>query len=100
HRPLTATIFPYTTLFRSLSRIPNIMQLRSDVNSSHFTGLRILHQLHNKLGSESSTGFIDVKYFIQEFEDIYSSKEDCEQHLDVLDRKSTRLNSSHVKISY
>lgn len=65
-----------------LSRIPNLFRLRNDVNSSHFTGLRILTMLANKFG-DSLSGFVDAKYFVQIFEETYLLKEDCEKHLDV-----------------
>lgn len=62
----------------NLSKIPNLLKLRNDINSSHFTGLRILNLLSN------SSGFIDAKYFLQEFENRYFLKDDCEQHLNIL----------------
>lgn len=85
------------------SRIPNLLQLRNDVNSSHFTGLRILHLLFNSSTGKSSTGFIDAKYFIHEFESKYFLKEDCENHLNVFMNKgliesSNRLEEFNEKI--
>jgi hypothetical protein len=98
HQVIKPMMIPDRVFYdEKLSRIPNIMQLRSDINSSHFTGLRILHQLHNKLGSESSTGFIDVQYFIQEFEDLYSLKEDCEQHLNTFLSKGLIESSNRLE---
>jgi archaellum biogenesis ATPase FlaH len=67
----------------TLSKIPNIFQLRNDNNSSHFTGLRILDLLDNKYGGKNSTGFIDAKYFVQEFEEKFALREDCENHLNI-----------------
>src|SRR5690606_40977159 len=55
--PPRSTLFPYTTLFRSL---------------------------HNHLSQSLPTGMITIKYHGR-----------CH-----IDRKSTRLNSSHVKTSY
>lgn len=66
-----------------VSRIPNLYQLRNDTNSSHFTGLRILNKLKNRSGDKTTSGFIDIKFFIQEFELKYDLKEDCEKHLDI-----------------
>lgn len=65
-----------------LSRIPNIFRLRNDIISSHFTGPRILNLLVQKFSSNSN-GFTDSKLFVQEFEEKYQSKEDCERHLDI-----------------
>lgn len=80
-----------------LSRIPNLYRLRNDNNSSHFTGLRILNLLVQKFTSNPS-GFIDAKLFVQEFEEKYHLKDDCERHLDVFMNKgiveaSNRLES-------
>src|SRR2546427_9369991 len=63
-RPPRSTLFPYTTLFRSL-----IQTIESN------TGLRIDHYVEVGFG-----GFASV--------------------IDSIDRKSTRLNSSHSQISY
>src|SRR5258708_29941258 len=64
-RPPRSTLFPYTTLFRSL----HFMSL-----ANQFTKLKVLAQeLEN-----SATQLLDI----------------------ALDRKSTRLNSSHQIISY
>lgn len=81
----------------SLSRIPNIFQLRNDTNSSHFTGLRILDLLNNKYGGKSSTGFVDAKYFVQEFEEAYSLKQDCEKHLDIFLNKGLVESSNRLE---
>src|SRR5690554_7625736 len=83
-----STLFPYTTLFRSLAAIyPNKKGIKYEIN-------------------EFSTRFETGKYFL------------CSRNKSILcdsltyyhslpfvppiapDRKSTRLNSSHVRISY
>src|SRR3712207_7519984 len=69
-RPPRSTLFPYTTLFRSLDHYANV---------SSWMALRE-HGIHVKQAD------FDV--------------EDCRLDLDHLDRKSTRLNSSHANISY
>jgi hypothetical protein len=85
-----------------LSRIPNLYRLRNDINSSHFTGIRILNLLMQKFTS-NPTGFTDAKMFVQEFEEKYYLKEDCEKHLDVFMRtglieSSNRLETYDEKI--
>src|SRR5436309_7070479 len=60
-RPPRSTLFPYTTLFRSLLKMQNA----------------------------STTG---SKFDLQSDQNTFK--------VSILDRKSTRLNSSHVKISY
>jgi hypothetical protein len=65
------------------SRMPNLYQLRNEVNSSHFSGLRILNILNNRSYDKGSSGLIDAKYLIQQFESFYDLKEDCIKHLDI-----------------
>jgi hypothetical protein len=81
----------------TLSRIPNIFQLRNDTNSSHFTGLRILDLLNNKYGGKSSTGFVDAKYFVQEYEETFSLKQDCEKNLDIFLAKGLVESSNRLE---
>src|SRR5436309_4714023 len=76
-RPPRSTLFPYTTLFRSLGtrfqRLYN-QQHRGDPNPAR--GVRRPAPRTAGVRLEQDLGRLDV------------------------DRKSTRLNSSHVKISY
>src|SRR5699024_12273796 len=63
-RPPTSTLFPYTTLFRSQTTIPNVVGRDS---------------------LERANGYMVTSITTMD---------------DIIDRKSTRLNSSHVSISY
>jgi hypothetical protein len=80
-----------------LSKVPNLYQLRNDVDSSHFTGLRILRNLHNRSGDKSTNGFIDVKFFIQLFENKYAAKEDCINHLNIFLQRGIIESSNRVE---
>src|SRR5258708_15082527 len=62
-RPPRSTLFPYTTLFRSVSPL-----------------------IHTKVSLIISDGLVKIM--------------ECFQTQQILDRKSTRLNSSHQIISY
>src|SRR3712207_8610829 len=75
-RPPRSTLFPYTTLFRSdlLSGV-EFRELRPGT-------VRNVEELHESLEAARVLGYALVD---EEFE---------------LDRKSTRLNSSHANISY
>src|SRR5690606_41602664 len=76
-RPPRSTLFPYTTLFRS-PRSNEALQL-----GRGFLPMQVAEALARSLGSS--------KLLVRAEE----------QHALILgDRKSTRLNSSHVKISY
>src|SRR3989442_9389752 len=71
-RPPRSTLFPYTTLFRSLGRIAD----------------------QRALPDEADKQFADA---IRGFEALGLRERLLQCHGD---RKSTRLNSSHVRISY
>ncbi|MCR1026642.1 type I restriction enzyme HsdR N-terminal domain-containing protein [Cellulophaga baltica] len=82
HQVIKPMMIPERIFYNeSNSKIPNIYQLRNDTLSSHFTGLRILHYLHNKNGDKGSKGFIDIKFLIHQFDIKYDSKLDCIKHL-------------------
>src|SRR3712207_8895683 len=73
-RPPRSTLFPYTTLFRSTKDLLVILLIEQ---STKFSALLVLVFGFNGIYSESVA--------------ISSS---------IVDRKSTRLNSSHANISY
>src|SRR2546430_13382099 len=85
-RPPRSTLFPYTTLFRSHDR-------HRDVHQDH---VRIERQ--RKLHGFGAVGGVAC-----DFEAIVSVEDRFEglpEQSMVVDRKSTRLNSSHSQISY
>src|SRR3712207_8702719 len=79
-RPPRSTLFPYTTLFRS------------DVREAQVTvgqvGVRPVEA--DQLGAEDEAGGVAHR----------RSEGQVELPIGALDRKSTRLNSSHANISY
>src|SRR2546430_10280920 len=83
-RPPRSTLFPYTTLFRSLRR-------DADERSGLADGeVAVARQIdRNDLAHAAGIGRHDQNLF-------------AEKHrlVDRIDRKSTRLNSSHSQISY
>src|SRR2546426_2491519 len=79
-RPPRSTLFPYTTLFRSIDERYQLIQ------SSLITLAPVHQQLSYFLG-EGGHNAIPSLYFDQSSDGI-------------IDRKSTRLNSSHLVISY
>src|SRR5207253_6283067 len=98
--PLLSTLFPYTTLFRSVVD-PRISidrgddaQREGDDESDGHRSERELNCRRITLGNLFAHRFIRLK----------RAPEIAADHVrdvrDVLDRKSTRLNSSHVAISY
>src|SRR3712207_7148881 len=74
-RPPRSTLFPYTTLFRSLAKMPKDEQQAVLRRASRVTGVTVgrIRRLLTTCGDDGSRPG---------------------------DRKSTRLNSSHANISY
>src|SRR5688572_31605298 len=87
-RPPRSTLFPYTTLFRSLMRIEvdrtvvSVAEIEVPVEHQHFVPLQIGERLVANL-------FPSVHRFVSPACAFVKT-----------DRKSTRLNSSHSQISY
>src|SRR5690625_6930712 len=83
HPPPISTLFPYTTLFRS--KLDDMQQENRELkhNVNHLVE-RL--EAYSKYNEPLGLG--------------YRSSSDAVQAQDWEDRKSTRLNSSHVAISY
>src|SRR3712207_6864221 len=79
-RPPRSTLFPYTTLFRSLGLLVSVFLVRD-------TGEYVRLEMQTHLQEPNQLTFREVFTFTS-FKDRN------------LDRKSTRLNSSHANISY
>src|SRR5690606_40603808 len=88
-RPLSSTLFPYTTLFRSLYELIE-KSLVNDYGLGIFRrgrDLRKAFSVHDPLSQEEINSIPSwLNFRIPQGYQV--------------DRKSTRLNSSHVKISY
>src|SRR5690349_23800311 len=88
-RPPSSTLFPYTTLFRSLPLIIGGVCIVTSIIGTYLVrlgkGQSIMGALYKGFWGAAILGAIAV-YFATQYT--------------VGDRKSTRLNSSHVEISY
>src|SRR5689334_23606546 len=78
-RPPRSTLFPYTTLFRSMIQKYDLVALPVVSESSHLMGVVTVDDVIDVIQKEQT-------------EDV--------QKFGGIDRKSTRLNSSHSSISY
>src|SRR3712207_7948240 len=94
-RPPRSTLFPYTTLFRSTWKIPmaiaGLEQGQITIKNSSLVcggGITIGNKFTRCMGHHGSP---ELRYAIQK---------SCDGYFYRLDRKSTRLNSSHANISY
>src|SRR3712207_8169037 len=89
-RPPRSTLFPYTTLFRSLALVTELCSAKPfyvpAVTSAKVTSMFII------VPPQKQTGQLRFQRsgLTQRWEKVRSK----------LDRKSTRLNSSHANISY
>src|SRR3712207_8804880 len=85
-RPPRSTLFPYTTLFRS-----------------DLAGLRGVEEAQPVLVAAPGAGLLDLRPRALQLHGG-PRHDDCAAlgpvRVDALDRKSTRLNSSHANISY
>src|SRR5690242_20897391 len=82
-RPPTSTLFPYTTLFRS---------------SVQLTGVRVCHEREQRAHEHDRQAEEEQMLFGEER--VGEPAQMDGQRDQELDRKSTRLNSSHMSISY
>src|SRR3712207_9505318 len=97
-RPPRSTLFPYTTLFRSVDVL--------EMDAASHTGVENIRQITDAVRYAPATARFKV-YIIDEvhmlsaaaFNAFLKTLEEPPPHAK-LDRKSTRLNSSHANISY
>src|SRR3712207_6912871 len=83
-RPPRSTLFPYTTLFRSV----RVLQLAADRAAAAIIRARLsVARERSRLGAEHARRHLAMLA-------------EASAVLDRIDRKSTRLNSSHANISY
>src|SRR5207302_6000838 len=84
--PPSSTLFPYTTLFRSRTQIDKLDHQLLKLANERASLAGEIGELKNDQGAE-----------------VFSparEEEVLKNVIEAKDRKSTRLNSSHVKISY
>src|SRR5439155_21383552 len=98
--PPRSTLFPYTTLFRSIRYLPRTLddfgEAKAYVIAFTTTGCPLVQRYLPRLRE------LSVQYREQgvQFLAINVGPDDSLKDIDGKDRKSTRLNSSHVAISY
>src|SRR5690242_20974086 len=85
-RPPRSTLFPYTTLFRSIDTVAQSVRITLGPKGRNVV-------LEKKFGAPTVTN--DGVTIVREIE-----LKDAMENTGAQDRKSTRLNSSHMSISY
>src|SRR5207249_8559752 len=93
-RPPTSLLFPYTTLFRSSGKQCPVVRTHTRIRD-------VIYEMSSKgLGMTCVVDGDDTLLGIITDGDLRRRMERGTEILDLTDRKSTRLNSSHVSISY
>src|SRR3712207_6875728 len=92
-RPPRSTLFPYTTLFRSFIRFST----KLDVSDLTVIPISALHG-DNIVSRSPNMPWYEGTSLLHHLEHVHVSSD--RNLIDVRDRKSTRLNSSHANISY
>src|SRR3712207_7192166 len=92
-RPPRSTLFPYTTLFRSLRAVHQAVDAFE----------RVGHALADLVERQSLQLHQQLVHRLRDARELAGhgrEDEDVPFHAKLRDRKSTRLNSSHANISY
>src|SRR5688572_32109441 len=93
HQPPRSTIFPYTTLFRSLGQDTTWLECTSQTLVAGYVGNDNSNRYALAVDENGGTLVTTPRYGVNENLQ--------ERHITAsIDRKSTRLNSSHSQISY
>src|SRR3712207_8802811 len=100
-RPPRSTLFPYTTLFRSIlvmhqGEVATIMD-RKDASEEAIMRYAVGGEETHLQYSEVTAGLVENVLGELKLEPSIYCGDKCKE---ALDRKSTRLNSSHANISY
>lgn len=83
HQVLKPVMIPYRFFYEeSQSSIPNLFQIRSKSNGSHFTGMRILHKLSDGI-DPSNPFYVSISELKDYFSETFNMVEDLEKNLDV-----------------
>src|SRR3712207_6921389 len=90
-RPPRSTLFPYTTLFRSTRERDPLLVVRPDRLDFGTLAVNTTKQLPLRISNAGGRTL---------FGEISSNRAWLSVNRRSLDRKSTRLNSSHANISY
>src|SRR5205814_4214137 len=97
--PPSSTLFPYTTLFRSNTDLADRIPILRGPQNSHVSGKEVAQNvLESRLQLTAARGKQNVR--LREPERQIRLDELGVPFGQIRDRKSTRLNSSHLGISY
>src|SRR3989449_2860535 len=97
-RPPRSTLFPYTTLFRSHGQV-ELARVHAERRAGNRHPLRVSGELELR---RRRPQLVEHELPVAQDVDLarFHASVHASRHLEDLDRKSTRLNSSHGYISY
>jgi hypothetical protein len=99
HQIIKPVLIPNRYFYEEkLSEIPNIYQIRSEGNSSHFTSIRILKMLSERSAVGGEAAYIGVSFIVEYFSNTFSMKEDCIRSIDIL--LSKRLIEANNRLEH
>src|SRR5699024_12600046 len=90
------TLFPYTTLFRS-EEVTHLIN-SNELSMGHARALLGLKNKDNTISVANK--IVTEKLNVRQVEQLITKLNEAKPSKQQKDRKSTRLNSSHVSISY
>lgn len=83
HQVLRPMMVPYRLFYdERRSSVPNLFQLRSEENASHFTGLRVLDMLSNGPRTVNAD-YVPMSKIRAYFADTFNMLDDVEKNLDI-----------------
>ncbi|MDZ4851103.1 MAG: hypothetical protein SGI77_17585 [Pirellulaceae bacterium] len=83
HQVIRPMMIPYRLFYdERKSSIPNVFQIRSEVNGSHFTGIRILNMLSTGMNA-LNPDYVPLSHLRAYFADSFNMLDDAEKTLDV-----------------
>src|SRR5205814_10198444 len=97
HLTPTTTLFPYTTLFRSKKKTMKTIIISATLLVTTFIGAQ--DTLVMKNGAQAVVRVLELSPDFVKYTN-WSRPDETPRYMEGEDRKSTRLNSSHLGISY
>ena len=84
HQVLRPMMIPYRLFYDEReSSIPNVFQVRSEINGSHFTGLRILRMLSTGMDA-TNPDYVPLSHLRAYFADTFNMLDDAQKTMDKL----------------
>jgi len=98
HQVLKPMMIPERFFYdEKVSSIPNLFQIRDPSNGSHFTSIRLLRLINSYSGEQENSGFIDIKWIVDEMERRYYTGSESGKLTDLFLKKSLIESSNRLE---